>query len=187
MAFSDITLPVAELFLTYLVVDNMVKTYANMAKGDFDMIATWTPPANTEEKSPGRELWEKVFGCDFTPEKAFVAIEQGLSTPVLRKFETCVPGVTMFVPDVLGISARTLARRRSLGRLTPVESDRLFRLIALYAQAADVLGSVDATDEWMHSPAVALGDKTPMAYAMNAAGAKRVAQLLTRIDDGVYS
>jgi uncharacterized protein (DUF2384 family) len=39
----------------------------------------------------------------------------------------------------------------------------------------------------MHSPAVALGDKTPIKYAMNEAGAKRVEQLLTRIDDGVFS
>jgi putative toxin-antitoxin system antitoxin component (TIGR02293 family) len=151
------------------------------------MLATWTPPKNTEEKSPGRELWEKVFGNDFTSDKAFVAIEQGFSTAVLLKFETCVPGVTILVPEVLGISERTLARRRSHGRLTPVESDRLFRLIALYSQAADVLGSIDAADEWMHSPAVALGDKTPIEYAMNDAGAKRVEQLLTRIDDGVFS
>jgi putative toxin-antitoxin system antitoxin component (TIGR02293 family) len=158
-----------------------------MAKGGFNMLATWTPPKNTEEKSPGRELWEKVFGSDFPPEKAFVTIEQGLSTAVLLKFETCVPGVILSVPAVLGISERTLARRRSHGRLTPVESDRLFRLIALYAQAADVLGSLDAAEEWMHSPAVALGDKTPIEYAMNEAGAKRVEQLLTRIDDGVFS
>jgi putative toxin-antitoxin system antitoxin component (TIGR02293 family) len=150
---------------------------------EISRLVTWTPLANAEEKSPGRELWEKVWGRDFTPEKAFVTIEQGLSTTVLLKFETCVPSVTMFIPKALGISARTLARRRSRGRLTPVESDRLFRLIALYAQAADVFGSVDAADEWMHSPAVALGDKTPMAYAMNEAGAKRVAQLLIRIDD----
>jgi putative toxin-antitoxin system antitoxin component (TIGR02293 family) len=120
-------------------------------------------------------------------DEAFVAIEQGLSAEVLRKLEACVPGVISVVPELLGISARTLARRRSQGRLTPVESDRLFRLVALYAQAADVLGSVEAADEWMHSPAIALGDKPPLAYAMNEAGAKRVEQLLIRIDDGVYS
>jgi len=151
------------------------------------MVVTWTPPKNTEEISPGQKLWEKVFGSDFTSDKAFVTIEQGFRAEVLIKFETCVPGITILVPDVLGISQRTLARRRSHGHLTPVESDRLFRLIALYAQAADVLESIEAADEWMHSPAVALGDKTPIEYAMNEAGAKRVEQLLIRIDDGVFS
>ena len=151
------------------------------------MVATWTPAKNTEETSPGQELWEKIFGRDFTSDKAFVTIEQGFSVEVLSTFETCVPGITMYVPNVLGISQRTLARRRSHGQLTPVESDRLFRLIALYAQAADVLESIEAANEWMHSPAVALGDKTPIEYAMNEAGAKRVEQLLIRIDDGVFS
>jgi putative toxin-antitoxin system antitoxin component (TIGR02293 family) len=80
-------------------------------------------------------------------DEAFVAIEQGLSVGVLRKLEACVPSVTPMVPALLGSSARTLARRRSQGRLTPVESDRLFRLVALYAQAADVLGSLEAADE----------------------------------------
>ena len=151
------------------------------------MMTTWTPPNTTGAKSPGTQLWEQVFGTPWSSDEAFVAIEQGLSAGVLRKLEACVPGVIPVVPELLGISARTLARRRSQGRLTPVESDRLFRLVALYAQGADVLGSVEAADEWMHSPAIALGDKTPLAYAMNEAGAKRVEQLLIRIDDGVYS
>jgi putative toxin-antitoxin system antitoxin component (TIGR02293 family) len=151
------------------------------------MVTMWPPPATTEAKSPGTQLWEYIFGTPWNSDEAFVAIEQGLSAGVLRKLEACVPSVTPMVPELLGSSARTLARRRSQGRLTPVESDRLFRLVALYARAADVLGSLEAADEWMHSPAIALGDKTPLAYARNEAGAKRVEQLLIRIDDGVYS
>ena len=151
------------------------------------MVATWTPPNITKAKSPGTQLWEHVFGTPLSSDEACVALGQGLSVGVVRKLEACVPRVIPVVPALLGISARTLARRRSQGRLTPVESDRLFRLVALYVQAADVLGSVEAADEWMHSPAIALGDKTPLTYAMNAAGAKRVEQLLIRIDDGVYS
>lgn len=151
------------------------------------MLVTWTPPNSTDEKSPGQELWDQIFGSRFTTDKAFVTIEQGFSVEVLLKFETCVPGVSTVALTVMGISERTLARRRNHGYLTPIESDRLFRLIHLYMQAADVLGSIDAADEWMHSPAVALGDKTPLEYARNEVGAKRVEQLLIRIDHGVFS
>lgn len=106
---------------------------------------------------------------------------------MLDAFLRVAPEAGPAVPDLLKISPRALTRRRSEGRFTtPAESDRLDRLINLYAHAADVLGSVEATDEWMTSPAVALGEPTPSAYARNEAGAQRVAALLTRIDHGVF-
>src|SRR4029450_7051524 len=106
------------------------------------MVTTWTPPKTTEAKNPGTQLWEHVFGTSWSSDEAFVAIEQGLSAGVLRRLEACVPGVIPVVPELLGISPRTLARRRSQGRLTPVESDRLFRLGAVYPQAPDLLRRV---------------------------------------------
>lgn len=112
---------------------------------------------------------------------------EGFSIDVLRNFEACVPGVTADAPTALGISERTLTRRRSEGRLTAFESDRLYRLVSLYASAADVLGGLDAAIEWMRSPALALGDGTPFKHARTEGGARQVATLLARINHGIFT
>jgi putative toxin-antitoxin system antitoxin component (TIGR02293 family) len=128
-----------------------------------------------------------VLGAGFSGQAAVSGIEQGLSTSVLDNLVSLAPAVDASVTQLLKISNRTLARRRREGRLNPVESDRLYRLVDLYAEAVDVLDGVEAADEWMRSPAVALGDRTPLQYAVNEAGTQRVKALLTRIAHGVYS
>ncbi len=150
-------------------------------------MTTWTPSSTTRSRSPGRTLLERVLGEAASGDEAFERIEEGLETRVLENFLELVPETRLALGGVLRLSERTLARRRSEGRFTPEESDRLYRLIELYAQAADVLESVEAADEWMNSPAVALGGRTPLAYAHNEAGARRVSTILTRIEHGVFS
>ena len=48
------------------------------------------------------------------------------------------------------------------------------------------VGDAEAARTWMAEPAVALGDRTPLAYARNEAGAQRIEDLLLRIEHGVY-
>lgn len=150
-------------------------------------MTTWTPPP-TIIRSPGRTLIEHVFGAPYTTDAARRQIGEGFSAEVFKRFEKIVSVPRGTLADHLQVSERTLLRRLHENKhFSTVESDRLYRLIDLYSHAADVLGSLEAASEWMTSPAVALGDQTPLAYATNEAGAKRVGQLLTRIDDGVYS
>lgn len=139
-------------------------------------------------RSPGRLLIESVFGKRYTTDAARRQIGEGFEVNVFRRFEEVVPIPRRVLAEHLQVSERTLLRRLHEDKhFSAAESDRLYRLIDLYSQAADVLGSFEAASEWMTSPAVALGDQTPLAYATNEAGAKRAEQLLTRIDDGVYS
>ena len=150
-------------------------------------MTTWTPP-RTITLSPGRTLTEHVFGKHYTTDAARHQIGEGFDADVFRRFETSVLAPRGSLAEHLGVSERTLLRRLHENKhFSASESDRLYRLIDLYSQAADVLGSLEAAREWMTGPAVALGDQTPLSYATNEAGAKRVEQLLTRIDDGVYS
>ena len=150
-------------------------------------MTTWTPP-QTIIRSPGRTLIEYVFGERYTTDAARRQIGRGFDADVFRRFEKVVPVSRGALADHLQVSERTLLRRLHEDKhFTAVESDRLYRLIGLYSHAADVLDSLEAASEWMTSPAVALGDQTPLSYAINEAGAKRVGQLLTRIDDSVYS
>ncbi len=139
-------------------------------------------------QSPGRTLIEHIFGALHNTDVARRQIGEGFDVGIVRRFEALVPVSRRFLALHLGVSERTPLRRLHEDKqFSAPESDRLYRLIDLYSQAANVLGSLEAANEWMTGPAVALGDQTPLAYATNKAGAKRVEQLLTRIDDDVYS
>lgn len=146
-----------------------------------------TPVLENSNPRPGSDFRERVLGSDFTGDAAFRRIEQGLSTTVLDNLLALAPDVGQTITQLLKISERTLARRRREGHLNPVESDRLYRLVDLYADAVDVLDGIEAADEWMRSPAIALGDRAPLEYAVNEAGTNRIKVLLTRIAHGVYT
>ena len=150
-------------------------------------MTVWTPKLEQTRANVGVRLMSRVFGPDADPEKVYEHIEEGLGIGVLEAFLRLAPGAASEIGAVLKVSERTLTRRRSEGQLSPAESDRLYRLVALYTRAADVLESVEAADEWMTSPAIALGDHTPLEYARNEAGARRVEALLTRLEHGVFS
>ncbi|MEI4488749.1 MbcA/ParS/Xre antitoxin family protein [Frigidibacter sp. MR17.14] len=53
-------------------------------------------------------------------------------------------------------------------------------------QAASVLGSTQAADEWLAEPALALGGRCPTDLLTTAAGLKEVSDLLVRMEFGVY-
>ena len=63
---------------------------------------------------------------------------------------------------ILHMPLRTFARRKRAQQLHPGESDRLFRLARIVAQAADVLGSDDRAARWLHRPNRALGNEIPL-------------------------
>lgn len=151
----------------------------------------WIPKTIDPSRPPapltsGRKVMADVFGEAWSHEVAFERIERGLNTHALNKFIVLYNIGRERALSVLDISPRTFDRRRSEGRLKPEEGDRFYRLVALYALAADVLGDTDAAAEWMTRPAVSLGDRTPLEYARNEAGAQRVEDVLHRIEYGVY-
>jgi putative toxin-antitoxin system antitoxin component (TIGR02293 family) len=88
---------------------------------------------------------------------------------------------------VLGVPARTLARRRASGRFTASESDRLVRLGRIAALAEQVLGGRDKAVRWLHRANRALGQRVPVRELDTDLGAREVEAILLRIEHGVYS
>jgi putative toxin-antitoxin system antitoxin component (TIGR02293 family) len=88
---------------------------------------------------------------------------------------------------VLGVPARTLARRRVSGRFTASESDRLVRLGRIAALAEQVLGDRDKAVRWLHRANRALGQRVPVRELDTDLGAREVEAILLRIEHGVYS
>ena len=85
------------------------------------------------------------------------------------------------------IATRTLSRRKTEGRFQTDESERLFRIAALYDRAVEVLGGRDRASAWFKGPKKALGGKTPLQYADTEPGAREVENLLGRLEYGVFS
>ncbi|MEE9282382.1 MAG: antitoxin Xre-like helix-turn-helix domain-containing protein [Myxococcota bacterium] len=81
----------------------------------------------------------------------------------------------------------TLARRRRSRRLTPEESDRLYRLARILAHATQVFEDTEAVADWLRSPIVALGKQDPLSLLDTDIGAGQVEQVLGRIEHGVIS
>lgn len=85
----------------------------------------------------------------------------------------------------LGVSKRTLARKKGKSRLNAVESDRAVRLARVLTLALEVFGNQkNATIAWLHDPIVALGGKAPVEFLDTDEGLRRVGQVLMQLDYG---
>jgi len=88
---------------------------------------------------------------------------------------------------VIGLPARTLARRKAERRLSPAESDRVMRVARIAASAEEVLETREKAGRWLQKPNRALGGAVPIELLRSDLGAEQVATILVRIDHGVYS
>lgn len=87
---------------------------------------------------------------------------------------------------VLRIPARTLARRKRERRLSPEESDRLFRLSRIATLAEDVLGNRDKAARWLRTENRSLGNAAPLSRLDTDLGAEEVEAALLRLAHGVF-
>ena len=87
---------------------------------------------------------------------------------------------------VLRIPARTLARRKRERRLSPEESDRLYRLGRIATLAEDVLGDRRKAADWLRAGNRALGGSAPLSRLDTDLGAEEVEGILLRLAHGVF-
>ena len=115
-------------------------------------------------------------------------VERGFSFKALHTLEakSGLPRGTL--ASLVGIPQRTLARRKSKGKLTPEESERLLRLGTVFELAVELFEGDNATAlRWLTAPRKALEGKTPLAYACTEVGAREVENLIGRLEHGVFS
>ncbi len=87
--------------------------------------------------------------------------------------------------EVLQLSSRNFLRRRDQKRLSPVESDRLYRLARVLAHANRVFEDPDESAEWIQTPNAALGKQEPLTLLDTDIGVQQVDQVLGRIEHGI--
>ena len=111
-------------------------------------------------------------------------IREGLPISVL---ETVTARFSLNPEEVASALDLSPPRRRKVRRLRPADSDRLFRLVRIVAETADVLGSEEKASRWLQAPNRALGGQTPLSLLDTDPGAQQVEEVLGRIEHGVFS
>jgi putative toxin-antitoxin system antitoxin component (TIGR02293 family) len=91
------------------------------------------------------------------------------------------------VGAVVGIPGRTLARRKHERTLSPVESDRLYRLAYVTHVASVTLGGVDVARRWLARENRSLGGVSPLSLLDTDIGCRQVEEVLVRVNHGIYS
>jgi putative toxin-antitoxin system antitoxin component (TIGR02293 family) len=113
---------------------------------------------------------------------------RGFSYQALIKFEANSGVSLQALAETLGIPERTLARRRTAGRLAPEESERLLRLSSIFEKAVGLFeGDVRSAVQWLATPKRVLENQTPFQYARTEVGGREVENLIGRLEHGVFS
>ena len=123
-----------------------------------------------------------------TTDELIRRIERGFSFKALKTLETLSGVGASSIASAIGIPERTLARRKAAGRLSPEESERLFRISTLFEKAVELFeGDASAAVSWLMAPRSALGNQSPLTYSRTEVGAREVENLIGRLEQGVFS
>src|SRR6266699_7124099 len=121
------------------------------------------------------------------PTELIRQIQKGLPFSDLKVLQDSIDMPFEQLAAKLSISRSTLQRRRTAGRLSPDESDKVMRFSRLLEHATNVFGDIEKARAWLKFPQHGLGGAVPLDYAETEIGAREVDNLLGRIDYGVYS
>jgi putative toxin-antitoxin system antitoxin component (TIGR02293 family) len=90
-------------------------------------------------------------------------VQHGLSFKALVSLEAASGMTASEIASIIGIPARTLARRRSAGKLAPDESERLLRIATVFEKAVGLFeGNVPAALAWLRAPKKAFKPAEPL-------------------------
>lgn len=115
------------------------------------------------------------------------SIDEGLPTGLMSEIQERLAVGPEKMASLLGISPRTLKRRRESGTLTPGESERLYRIARLLRRATGVFESEEEARSWLKRPQMRLGGAIPIEIARLEPGAREAERLLGRIEHGIPS
>src|SRR5438552_3394160 len=120
-----------------------------------------------------------------TTDELIRQLERGLSFKALKTLETLSGVGASSIAAVIGIPERTFARRKAAGRLSPEESERLFRISTVFEKAVELFeGDVSAAVSWLMAPRSVLGNRSPLTYSWTEVGAREVESLIGRLEQG---
>ena len=114
-----------------------------------------------------------------------VAVRASLPYPALEHVRDHLHASDDLLARALGVSTRTLKRRREAGTLTTDESDRLVLLAEIVALARQAFDGPGPAREWLRTPHSMLGDESPLNHMDTVAGMEEVKRMLYHIEYGL--
>jgi putative toxin-antitoxin system antitoxin component (TIGR02293 family) len=114
-------------------------------------------------------------------------IEAGLPFRALTEAAKAFGVPTRTMANVVGIPRSTFDRRKNQQRLSPEESERVYRVARIFALALLAFETPDIAADWIHKPNRALAGEKPIDMLKTEAGAREVENVLGRVIFGGYS
>lgn len=112
----------------------------------------------------------------------------GLPVAVFLRVREALGISQELLSKAISIPPRTVMRRQEKKqRFKADESERLLRLARIFVRARQVLESEERARAWMFAKNRALGGVTPLDFARTEPGARKVENVLGRIEHGVFS
>jgi putative toxin-antitoxin system antitoxin component (TIGR02293 family) len=130
-----------------------------------------------------------IFGRHLATESDIdAAIRAGLSTSALKQLQTSWNLTVLELSAALAIPRSTLMQMmRSPKRMTPADSDRLYRFAQVLALAERYIGDRGRALGWLRHPNTVLGSVTPLHALETEIGRQRVIQALGAVAYGGVS
>lgn len=138
----------------------------------------------TRYHSRGSSLGLTVKGTD----ALIHTIQRGLSFKAFETFSAEAGLAPSTIASIIEVPERTLARRKSSGRLSPDESERLLRIANIFEKSVELFeGDVSEAIQWLTTPKKALAENVPLNYSCTELGAREVENLIGRLEQGVFT
>ena len=115
-------------------------------------------------------------------------VERGLSFKAFENFSAEAGIEPAAIASIIQVPERTLARRKSSGRLSPNESERLLRIANIFEKAVELFeGNVSEAIQWLTTPKKAIGENVPLPFSRTELGAREVENLIGRLEQGIFT
>ena len=151
-------------------------------------------PTIVEEAAVQYETLRVILGGNKTLEKSlrgdFDLIDlsrTGIKKSTLKSLADYL-GITMeTLSGLLHSSYRNIQRKDNDELLDTLKTEKVLELAAFAQRGIEVIGDKVSFAEWLQSPLVALGNKTPLDFLDTSFGIQMVTKILGRLEQGVYS
>jgi len=138
---------------------------------------------STNASTEGHQDIEEILGLK--SRITVNSLRHGLPTQSIQRLGVHLGLTQSQVLRLLGFGKQRYSRREERGRLTVDESDLVVRFARLLVLATLLFEDNVSAASWLNTPAVALGNETPLAHATTGFGARNVERLIGRLEQGI--
>ncbi len=132
----------------------------------------------------GNKSTKKMIGGDFD---LIALTREGVKKSSLKSLAAYL-GISMeTMSRLLHSSHRTIQRKDDEALLDTLKTEKILELAAFAQRGIEVTGSKEAFKEWLHSPLISLGNKTPLDFLDTSFGIQLALKILGRLEQGVFS